>query len=64
MAVGTRHADEGQDQPLSEARVANRQKFDDCQHAMNRLWSDGCVATNGNAEDCCWAADKHLSTSQ
>ena len=43
----------GRYQPLSEASATNRQKFDNCEHAADRLRSDSCVATDDNIEGCC-----------
>ena len=44
---------EGRDQPLSEASAANGQKSDNCQHTLNRLWSDGYFVTDDNAKGYC-----------
>ena len=65
MAAGTRHADFG---PKAETDLYLMEcdkwvKSDNYQHAADRLRSDGCVATDGNAEGCCRASDKHLSIS-
>ena len=43
----------GQDQLLSEMRVENGQKSDNCQDAADILWFDGYVAMDDNAEGCC-----------
>ena len=48
-----RFRSKGQDQLLFEASTINGQKFDNCQHAVDILWSDGCVTMDGNAKGCC-----------
>ena len=44
---------EGQDQPQSKVSLGNGQKSDNCQHAADRLQSNGYVITDDNVEGCC-----------